>query len=85
MAKSNKLTKFEIESSSGTLTDITAYVVSVRHGEFCIDFAPSFWKHPIAWIRYKLELRRARKVLSGLPNIELTISGPYIPDPWKWN
>ena len=95
MAKTNKIIKFEIESASGTMTDLTHYI---NHASFdgLVDVTPppaSFWRHPIVWIKRKMEERRAKKFLMGFPIIEVTFEhrGVIEVKPWrshdwyKWN
>lgn len=84
MAKTSKFSKFEIESSSGTLTDITSYVKSIQWEDYK---PPSFWRQPITWFMDWLRRRKMRKVktITGSMNVVIHIEGPYIEDPWKWN
>jgi hypothetical protein len=98
MAKKSKFIKFEVESESGTKTDISHYInqaqfegltdTTISWEETLKELYPSFWKHPIEWLRAWLARRRLRKVISGLPSIEITI-GPLPKtrrwDWWKWN
>ena len=50
---------------------------------------PAFLRNPIAWIRYKIELRAIRKVLKSCDkSIELKFIGRYkthVFNWWKWN
>jgi hypothetical protein len=76
--------KFKIESSSGTLTDLTPFVKSVE----VKPFRPSLWRRLFQWVWWQWFTFRAnrswRKLSKGGATIEIKFER-RTRNPWKWN
>lgn len=68
MAKHGKHIKFEIESASGTLTDITSYVSAVN----IQPAPPSLWQRIKDWW-FRRKLKRALKKLKDGVTVEINL------------
>jgi hypothetical protein len=78
-----KLIKFEVESSSGTLTDLTPLVTSVEMK----PYKPSLWKRLYNWPWWQwftFKTNRAWKKLSKGATIEIEFE-QRPRNPWRWN
>jgi hypothetical protein len=83
MATSRKLTSVKIETSSGTLTDLTPFITSVESK----PYKPSIWRRLFIWIEWQwfsYKANRAWKKISKEVALEIEfVKRPR--EPWRWN
>lgn len=79
----DKIIKFEIESSNGTLTDLTPFVKSVE----LKPYRPSIWRRLLVWVYWQWFKYKADKAWKKLSK-EITIDIEFEQrprEPWRWN
>ena len=79
----NKIIKFEVESSNGTLTDLTSFVNSVEvkpyHKPLWLRLYHWFW-----WKWFTFKANRAWRKLTKGATLEITFE-QRPRQPWRWN